>query len=136
MCTCFVAGLSPALCLSDSHGAVGDLGNGETQPTSQFGLMLVRRPKAICILTCSSACLSRQQRSTELIQAGALSTIRHYLQNNSLLLLNILVSFRPKTYYAVQACIEFANLWPLHQNSRIISTNPHAQKRNLFMIIH
>ena len=131
----FAAVLSPPPCLPDSHDAVGNLGNGETQFTSQFGLTLAGRPKAVCILTCSSAYLSRQQRSTELIQAGALCPIRHYLQNNSLLLLNILVSFRPKTCYAVQACIEFANLWPLHQNSGILNTNPHAQKRNLFMNI-
>lgn len=136
MCTCSAAGLSPAFCLSDSHGAVGNLGNGQTQFTSQFGLTLAGRPKAVCLLMCSSACPSRQQRSKELKHAGAPSPIRHYLQNNSLLLLNILVSFRPKTCYAIQAYIEFANLWPLHQNSGIISTNSHAQKRNLFMNIH
>lgn len=137
MCTCLAAGLSPALCLSDSHGAVGNLGNGETQFTSQFGLTLSGRSKAVCLLMCSSACPSRQQRSKELKHAGALSPIRHFLKNNSLLLLlNILVSFRPKTCYTIQAYIGFANLWPLHQNSGIISTNPHAQKRNLFMNIH
>lgn len=36
----FAAVLSPPPCLPDSHDAVGNLGNGETQFTSQFGLTL------------------------------------------------------------------------------------------------
>lgn len=46
----FAAVLSPPPCLPDSHDAVGNLGNGETQFTSQFGLTLAGRPKAVVSL--------------------------------------------------------------------------------------
>lgn len=84
--------------------------------------------------------LSRQQSSKELTQAGTLSHTRHHVQNNSLLL-NILVSFGYFGFkvlglkLAMWSRPAFANPWPLHQSSGIMSTNHPVQKRSLFINI-